>query len=476
MATRGFLGLKSGFPVLKIMADAADDPEATSNTDWEKFRFNSETTEYSYIDDIIEWPMGTTTYYPPGSNSSNYVLKNEVISGYDWVFCHAARAIAYYGFLPLILHRSYDPATGKIYYFRLTSAGLNGNPLAMGKVKNITSSAWLSAFFNSSGTGHPDEMLCGYPLTDFGYANMSVVTRFPCDRDYTALTGVPVPGDCFAVFDEKTGKARVARGGFDARTASRTQCMIHEDQRPIGVVTQGFASSIAAGATVTIPTGVDVPDGAFPFLIGANSSGNMASLSTPTASFVTPGMAFEAEIVGNDVKITNRNNQAVSCFYLVLVESKDPPTSGGGGKILYTEDGEIKIMRPGADVSAPVPADILLWSQYKYCPVVAYGKIAGTSFAGTPGSLTLRTYDLTIPALDNPPIILTAIQKVGASANMNDGDILIDGRWTAGFTGAPLWLSYYWEYDASADKVKFTVYDEDNGNWVLRYYVLAVPN
>lgn len=476
--SRMFLGLKSGTPVLKIMADSADDPLTTLNTDWEKFRFNSENTEYSYIEDIIEWPLGVTTYWPPGSNSANYILKNEVVGGNDFVFCNAARAIALYGFLPMVLHRAIDIASGKVNYYRNDTI-IAGNPFSMAKIKQIGGLLATAFYDNSFSSGHPGELVSAMPIS--GISNMSLITRFPCDRDYTALTGTPVSGDCFLSIDQPSGRCRVARGGFDARTAARTNCLIHEDQRPITTVAQGFAS-MTTGQTVTIPIGVDTPDGSFPFLIGATGLtagvSKMTSLSYPSAGFFTPNMAFEAQVVGNDLVIKNNTNVTTTVFYVIMVENDQTPTTGGAGKILTTENDEVKMMRPGANVP-PVPADILLWSQYKYCPLIAYGKIANTSFSGSTGSLTACTYDLTIPALANKPIVLCAVQKVGANADLNDGDVIIDGRYTSGFSGSTLWMSSWWQYDPATNKVTFTVVDTNNsggGGWVLRYYILAVPD
>ncbi|RVD13789.1 MAG: hypothetical protein EOS73_25725 [Mesorhizobium sp.] len=464
MSTRGFIGLDgSGVPMVKIMADASYDPLSTPDTDWEKHRFNSRNTEYSYIDDIIIWPRTVTTYYPAGRNSSNYVLKCE--SG-GFVFCHAARAIAYYGFLPIIEHRYIDPTNNKARIYRDDTL-TNGNPNSMAKVKQNSGIRTTSAYDNLN--NHPDEMVSQFGAVASPYCAMSIVTRFPCDRDYTALSTPPVSGNCFFVVDEKRGYARISRGAVDARTAIASQCIVHEDQRPLTIVATG-STTLTAGQTQVIALGVDVPDGSIPYIIGA-AAGNMAAFSAPSSAFLV-----DATISGNNLTIFNGTPVSITVFYNVMVQNQQTPTTGGSGKILYTDEGEIKMLRPGA-ASPPVPADILLWSEYRYCPVVAYGKVADTLFSGTPGvSSPARTYTLSVPALDNPPIILTALQKIGADATFNDGDILINANWTSSAFGVTLQLTNWWVYDATAHTITFSVNDTAGSGWVFRYFVLAVPD
>lgn len=466
--SRMFLGLKSGLPVLKIMADANDDPLTTPNSDFEKFRFNSENTDYSYAQELIFWDTSVTTYYPSGRGPSDYVLKCE--SG--TVYCNAFRAIDYYGFLPLIQHRFLSRPGNKAYYFSIDNL-YPGNPYGMARIKK-QSGIYVSATFRNT-TGYPDDLVSALPpLNNSGC--LSIITRFPCDRDYTALSGTPVSGHCFATFDEKRVRARVARAGYDARTASRFQCLIHEDQRPISICAHGSVT-IPASTTVTVPIGVEVPDGAFPYLHGTiTTSGTILSFSYPRAgTLVFPAMSLEAHIVDNDIVITNSNNTSIAVYYSVMVEDAFAPTSGGSGKILNSNEDGIKILRPGASTPL-VASDILLSSDYRYCPLVAYGTIPDTAFSGTSGVLQIRTASLNLPAMTNKPIILTALQKVGATSAFNDGDVLIDAYWKGAFFGTINPLTYYWEHDPAANKINFTVVDCAGSGWLIRYYILAVPN
>jgi len=95
--SRLFIGSKTGVgPVVKVMQDAGDDPLTTPNTDYHKFRFNSEVQQIAYSYGRSDWSFsgtywwsacpnaawpspnpdlvyGSFVFAPAGSNSSNFV-------------------------------------------------------------------------------------------------------------------------------------------------------------------------------------------------------------------------------------------------------------------------------------------------------------------------------------------------------------------------------------------------------------------
>ncbi|RWI74791.1 MAG: hypothetical protein E5V72_00990 [Mesorhizobium sp.] len=453
------MGKKPGVgSVIKIMANNADDPWTTPNTDWEKFRFNSENTDYCYLHDIVMWDPTVTSYYPAGSTSADYIMKCEG----RYVYMHYARALAYYGYIPIVQHRMFLQPGNAAWYYTVQSIG-SGCGYSMARIKPAATGEYNA--------GNATNLISTYAY-NADYKPASFITKFPANVDYSSLGTSPVAGQRAVVIDKDAGIVRVAKPGFDARTATKDQCIIHEQQRPISLLAYG-QNTVAGATTVTVPFG-NLPANAIVLINGIDSAGRLASISTPRASFFVPSIAFSAKIVDGDLVLSNLNGSGttpVTLLWYILNEDASGSTAGAG-KIVETLSDEIRILRPGAG-PAPKPADVLLSSKGKYMPLVAHGTLEAASFSN--GSGSQKVYNLTIPDLSNPPTILTAIQKVGSNSAMNDGDLLIDGFYYFVFGGA-LPLSYYWVYDQPTNKVTFTVVNTNDTSWRLRYYILASPN
>ncbi|RWP69566.1 hypothetical protein [Mesorhizobium sp.] len=453
------IGIKPGVgSTVKIMANNTDDPWTTPNTDWEKFRFNGEDTEYCYFNDIVLWNPTVTTYYPAGSTSTNYVMKCE--GGY--VFMHYARALVHYGYIPIVQHRYFKQPGNEAWYYTVTSVA-NGNISAMARLKPISTPE-----FNG---GDAAQLVSCYSMnTD--YWPCSFITKYPANVDYSSLAGVRTAGHRGVVIDKDEQMVRVAKPGFDARTATPDQCIIHEGQRPISLLLYG-QTTVAGATTVTVPVG-NVPANAIILINGIDSAGKLASVSTPRASFLVPSVAFTARIVGTNLELKNLNGGStgnVTVLWYILNEDASG-VSTGAGKIIETLPDEIRIMRPGAGTT-PKPGDVLLSSKGRYMPLVAHGVLNAASFVG---NNNVRSCDVTIPVLDNPPTILSVIQKIGNSSTVNDGDLFIDARYYSAFFGNMMPLTNWWVYDKPTSKITFSAVPNNDNSWRLRYYVLASPN
>lgn len=115
--SRLFIGSKAGVgPVVKVMQDAGDDPLTTPNTDYHKFRFNSEIQQIAYSYERSDWAFsgtywwtacpdaaspapnpdlvyGSFVFAPTGSNSTNFV--EAVMATHQTTSTYRRFAIAY---------------------------------------------------------------------------------------------------------------------------------------------------------------------------------------------------------------------------------------------------------------------------------------------------------------------------------------------------------------------------------------------
>ena len=77
-----FMGWKPGFgPVVKVLRYDQDDPLTLANDAYDRYFFNSETQDLSYIFDKFHFSNGfNPTIYPATApNTSNYVLDLSLI-------------------------------------------------------------------------------------------------------------------------------------------------------------------------------------------------------------------------------------------------------------------------------------------------------------------------------------------------------------------------------------------------------------
>jgi len=460
--TRFFAGLKDGSPVVKIMADNADDPLTTPNTDYEKFRFNSENSAYCYLDDIVVFAEAdAVAYWPAGTDSSDYLIKKED----DQVWCHYARLVSWYGFVPIILLREAEPNSGGgVMIYETLSSGIFGmvGRLSLARYKATGALTFAGNLALADGV----HLMPPFPTE--GRDFVLFVTRFPATHDYSEPTGSETDVSFF-VADNVDQIVRIAKPGFNARTAAPSELIVSEDQTPLAVIDYGTVEAVAS-STVEVDLPAFVADESFvllqPYLYATD---RVAAINLPNPALFGAGAVYvKAWVEAGKIKVQNTSPN--DAWFQWTVFARDPlPPSGGSGRVWYVDDGKFVFVRPGAD-DPPRLADILLSEKLRYPPLIANGKVTVTT--------STTSHVVNLPELDNPPIILTSMKKVDGTTNMNGGDVGVDVYVNGGFffTGFPYYLNNYWIWDKAAQTVTWAITPPDAGTAELRYYVLACPN
>ncbi len=87
--SRLFIGIKSGVgPVVKVMQDNGDDPLTTPNTDYHKFRFNSEIQQIAYSYERSDWAFSGTYWWTACPNAATPTPTPDIVYG-DFAFAPA---------------------------------------------------------------------------------------------------------------------------------------------------------------------------------------------------------------------------------------------------------------------------------------------------------------------------------------------------------------------------------------------------
>lgn len=421
-----YIGNKPGVgQVMKIMADDADNPETTPNTAYGKFRFNSETGGYCYVNNVFQYDVAwdeltfptqpTTQYfYPGGDSTTSPVLVETTKSSGNWAFTTVMNP-DWVG---------YASVEKKIWFMRLfmMPAGvLKGANLAERKANVEAAEAWASVLrFRRTGLDampvyyapefwidelrNPLFRTSGafptYNTAHVAFRFQVFVTDMPIDDQPYLTTGTPVAGQTRLVLDKSTAQARMARPGYDAVTDASDKMIFDSGVGPMKVAGTGFVSNLVAGATYLVPA-TDLPISKSSLVI-AHFIPTGAGLMWPPPlvdESAIEGLAYRIRTVSgeNRVEIKNGGVTAVDVRYAVMTEDAEPLTSGSA-EVIDTNRaaGYVRIIRPGAS-SSPSARDVLIDSRSTAMPLVAQGNFGVDDLvaADTDGKFGTHMYSVT---------------------------------------------------------------------------------
>lgn len=412
---RLFIGWKSGVGgVVKIMANNTDNPLTTPNTDWWKFRFNSETAAIGYSEYIesqnfpaagYNWAVDTSYPYPATgttkwrANTASFVGRNYL---FMYVRPNAAWPTTDRAYFPYVMQAAssmYQPR----YTFRRQnypsssdSFVLSSTACPASRICNYwNGSSWSFAavdpwYSNAVQTGAAAEArlwITGYvgqpyenpPYTSGPYSDTAMFTGNPQtfavytvslpvnNSAYPAVApGTPVAGQKMVRIDRTT--AKMSKPGYDVDTATDNQLIFNSNKLPMKIIKTGVVN-IAAASTVTIP--MDRALAATTFIDYQTSRVPNAAWIPPLPEDWSSEIWTMHKFSGNNLILWNRSpTEAVYVRYIVMAQDDLAPSTGTA-KVFDANfaTGNITLRRPGS--AGTRFADTILDSDLTYLPIIA---------------------------------------------------------------------------------------------------------
>lgn len=406
--SRMFSGTIYGTPCVKITQDDADNPWATPDTDVHKFLFNSNYQELGYITkkathffDNTGIVFGTPaavnhTYYPAGSDSTNalWCRSAHVVSG--------VRHVTYVVYLDRL---GFNPNAHQFI-------ALNNHSMPDYVWRNAWRRAWenyprstdnyvssMRQIISSTGTSRPwifsefdastDEWSWwphnavgeGLPIMNVRTESSAFVANnspefviyeldLPFNNDpYPAVVGTPTPDQL--VFRFAPDMARIAKPGFDVRTATPEQCIIHEDRIPLKLARSGYFTIGPGGAIVTIDMRGDYGNDVLVDYQVEQIGDGMFIPPIPRGDGNNEFLV-EYRIDGPNLIFRNSGVHTMGVRFFVMAENSNSH-SVGAGRIIERGDGYLAICKPETDGTQL--ADRMLDTRFQVMPIIDQGYV-----------------------------------------------------------------------------------------------------
>lgn len=436
-----FTGVKPGYgPVLKIMADASYDPLTTPNTDYHKFRFNSEVEAIGYTwgrtsdytlsvafawTGVTENSQVTPYRYPYGSNNSS-CTRVWNITGYPTGWADGRRRIfnsvmpcldrgeyASLGYRSIMVRRR-DRSDWTSNWTCLHSnypgwsdgryVSIYENVLSVTTLENYASSGPLGPYGlvprHSAWNQSYEEP--GYVVPNWfgpgGYSTSSPPfgitytsqSQFPTSaNDDLIITELPLENDPYpAVSPSFVGNvpclhlsptiARMSKPGFNVDMATHSQLIFSQDKFPLKCVKSGYFTLPASG---TININIDYPISTSAWVEDQINVTGEPLLLPPFPSSYSASIVVEHRIVGQQLRYRNQSSVSVDVRFFVMSGGHETPSTGSA-PVVETGSDIVTIRRPGT--AGTSEGDIILDSRVTTLPIVAQGWVDGAALTATP--------------------------------------------------------------------------------------------
>jgi hypothetical protein len=528
--TRTRIGVKPGVgPVIKVMVNDADDPWETDNTDWTKFRFNSEVDQLPYARLVKAYEhtytakSNTSIYFPAGSDLSDCEAIFDLPSsgGLEGLFFASAR---YWNFFT-------DP--NKFHFVRVSVGGafdtllseLHGNYSGGDWGQIVTSNLpqdgpflpaksdadiWLllnqvetyfsSVFAYGANSNNPVNMIRSQH--EFTNAELSSGLTFRVafyeidlpvdDSPYPAVVGTPAPGKKILKF--APGIARLAKPGYDVETATDDQMIFSETKVPLAIIKTGVVT-VAAGAQENIELGQAIDPAA---LIDYQVNQTGEALYLPPFVGFKQVTQVQHRISGTQLQF--KNNSVMSLDFRFFVMAKDSlGQTSGSAKVLECSPEGLIIRKPST--GGTNFDDVIYNSEWAYMPIVDQGWVPYSSFVNdSAGGLARKRYTVSLTNDGTwKPYVMAKLARHGKSGSAGNAGNLNWSDWTLYKDFMTRQMGFVSHHGADSnffakvqdDQVDFYCGDGTDYEGAysqvalqfeylntvgLRYYIFAVPN
>ncbi|MBP1844750.1 hypothetical protein J2046_003017 [Rhizobium petrolearium] len=380
--TKTFIGIDSvGVPCVKITKGTID-PRTEPDANKSSFFYNSKFAADVKITAIDTTPYSPNadTYWPAGAGNSSYQKKKQAYppGGFNYVMIrnsYFGEALPYD--LPLYDLKYKRLSDGRyVENFRVFTQG--GEDNAGREAGYRTMIGWLNNgwWLNDQQTFYGNPPLgkgiryynSTFNATDGASYDINlVVWRLPANNVPLIYSVTPslVPG--LRTVEITSEHCRVAKPGYDVRTATPTQLAFDSSGRPLAVIKAG---DIALPSGITeIEVGYPVDNSTICDLLQYENN----VISYPVSGYFTDTRC-EYWFAGTKLYI---NNLTAACRvrYLVLSNNQLGPTTGSNDVFRQFSEGGLDVvqfLRPGA-ADPPNFADIVLDSRWPAIQILAEG-------------------------------------------------------------------------------------------------------
>jgi len=494
--TKTLIGLDYlGVPCVKI-AKGNIDPVTTPDSQVSAWFYNSKWS----ADVAVQVTITPLPYYTSTGGDGNYFVRVPSAGGQNNMYL----SNAYFGGilygLPLFDMKPTHYSTGRFQDGRtvLTTRGYGDRGGRWRtSIVGVNGGEWYKDW-DPSDTGAPSYWPYGVYLQQDendsnsrrGWRAGLVVWRLPGDET-PILDGTPkapVPGQ---VSIEITSQhCRVAKPGYDVRTATQTQLAFDSSKRPPKIIA---AADIAVPAGVSsYDTGITLPSGSIPDVYFY--TGSELYFPTNPTDFEK---GAEYWISGSSI-IFNNPNGACRARFIIIAGENAPPTFGANDVLRQFDVGGqnvVQFLRPGAGPN-PNFNDIILDSRWPSLQIIKEGFISIGNGAlqhvvpiDTAGLFPIVKY-MTVHGAGNeistswskfirPPVVSRiGLYRAGWQSMMDGGDstycrvTATEARFFT-FRGNPVWQ---WYSNAQAFDQNNPSYEYDPYPlYGIRYYIFGIP-
>lgn len=414
----------TGTSFVKVLKYSTDDPFTLANTAYDRYYFNSETANLSYVFGFFQTPaVLNKSNYPGGfSPGSNYGLQTGSL-GDQWVMRSTyatsgqnagqeryeifgcigrmpdlqntipfaeVKLIAPNGAARILWN--FKPDTSSAYYFSVTNYGVitysfetaatglqyRRIPAAMGYTGWCIRPSNSSAGFTTELQGNQDFV-------------STMMWDLPCNNvPIPKPVATPVAGQEMMRLQGEGANAVfvLTQPGFSVGGSSGRQRIIDSTRTPIKVVMMGETPAIAPGNSyfVAKPASIDFdlsPTMVCDTICSLNGWGFAIPPVNLNTGFTREETFADYVVEPGGIRFYVRGTHSVAVRFMLYATGLGGLTSGGSQIIRRLGNEHIQIKRPGSSDVAPGFNDILLDTRFSAVTVIADGYVPASSFTAS---------------------------------------------------------------------------------------------
>lgn len=412
-----FMGYKPGVgSVLKILKYDTDSALTLANEAYNRYFFNSETQNLSYIWDKFYFATGfNPAVYASstGVNGNLYVVEGAAASvAKRAVVVQNVSSTDYFMFYE-IFARFPDLGIVPIYeaklmdaYGRVRIGYINSPDGNKGRVQTVRAYNSDITYSTPGATGAGGNSIRGFRTIhpDLGFTGWvgrinnnespysAALTNADSGGFYRALTcqwdlpansapiitpiATPVPGQ--KMLRLRPDVAILTRRGFSVDSASGRQCIFSSNRLPGMCIMMGETGLIAANSSLYVPRTTDFPLHETMFvdpIVALDGLEFTIPAVDRTANKTGRQLRVYYKIDANGITFSVEGDYAVRIRFMVYATSTQALTSGGSRVLRKLPSGHIQIKRPGSSDTNPSGNDILVDTRFPSVRVMAEGWI-----------------------------------------------------------------------------------------------------
>jgi hypothetical protein len=237
------------------------------------------------------------------------------------------------------------------------------------------------------GTGASTVSIGDIPTKRFSFYSLDL----PVDSTAYPLVppGPPTPGMMAVQLDSRLGIAKMAKTGFDARTANSDQLLFDSSKIPMKVIRTGGNLIINPGAVAGVPLGAAYDTSIFvDYMVQSTGSGNLWLPAWPDNPALFLNVQYR--INGSTLEFYNTSSVQVSVRYVVMAADSLAPSVGTAKVYDAVADSHFVIRRPGS--AGTRLKDTIVDSRLAYLPIVQQGWVPFSSFVPSSGPAGTHQY------------------------------------------------------------------------------------